>query len=715
MDQEAEHTSVGDSPSDSPLSPNCSTLTNDNKGDSAAGHTSVGDSPTASPPSPNCPTLTQTPENDNKWDSGQGQLGLLTPLDPGLISATTILPPSQSANHSSNPQQRAKKLRKRTALFKSPKGGSEAAHVITNHKLKDRVKTLEHDLIEVRELLEFYKSTLQSSMLDNYQKVKNEAKIIAKDNHDETTYRCDILEDKVEALENNETRQQQIIQSLKSRISCLEKRNKQLETSGYAYALSNHPNSPTVNHASHDPERPDLTQSGLSDNGPYHARSRSGQHDRDPERPDLPKSGPSDDGPYYARSRSDQHDRDPKRLDLPKSGPSDDGPSHDRSRSDQQVNNDNRTPTPAPLAPSQPSVATPTRSDDSMRHGGREEARRVETGVTPGQVTDTDTVTVTIEPDGETNALLIGDSVIRGINPNKNSTDLKWQTIVTPGCRPKHIRDCLNNKNPNSEILEVTLHVGANNTKQDTISMKEWSETLKSLLFAFPLAHITASAIVPSKGKDQMHQNIQTSNTNLKKTCTRLGITYIEHNQIFQAPSGAPKLALYRDKYHPSRKGTALLAINLFGENVTSMSNRNTQSQTHHTEQNNHHTPPYMRDMSPPSIPNNMQQQTQVDQNSNRTITIDRSQTLLPTAPPSTHPQPHPRPHPHPHPHPQPHPHHFPHPHPHPHPSGYYIPQHPLFHYPQNNTMLRPLPQFISNEPISPFPQYHTHPGFLAY
>ena len=632
----------------------------------AAGHTSEGDSPSDSPFPPNRPILSHTPDNDNSGrESDNGQLGLLTPLDPKIISTTTILPPSESVNPSLTPSKKAKKLRKRTALFKSPKR-SDAALVITNHKLKDRVSTLEHDLVEVRELLEFYKNTIQSDILDSFQKVKNEAKIIARDNHDETTDRCDTLEDKVEELENSDSRQQQIIKSLKSRISYLEKQNK-LDTCGCTCActLPKQPSSPTERHAPHDrnPERPVLTQSGPSGDGPRHARSGSGDHVNNNDDPDRP-----DTQPQYS-------------------------PTTDSS------------PPPATDSSPSPSATSPsTATRDSLRQEGqgRDGAKSGHAdhgGITaraPTSQTQTETrkqtVNVSIEPEVDTNALLIGDSVIRGINPDKsNNSDLKWQSFVIPGCRPQHIRNYLDNSTPNPNIQEVTLHVGVNNTKEEMISIKEWSDTFKTVMYAYPVAHITASAILPSKGKDQMHQNIQASNTNLKKTCTRLGITLVEHNHTFQAPSGAPKLALYRDKYHPSRKGTALLAINLFGECNTNTKNRNIQIQN-----SEHNNPiPLNNQQNYPPLPqssqhtmdnrtatNGMQQQINSHTTPHTTSEVQNTRAL-PFAPP-----------------PLPtHPYHNP----------FYLPQEqllPRHFYMNENTSLRPMPQFFAPQPSNPFSHY---------
>ena len=48
--------------------------------------------------------------------------------------------------------------------------------------------------------------------------------------------------------------------------------------------------------------------------------------------------------------------------------------------------------------------------------------------------------------------------------------------------------------------------------------------------------------------------------------CGRNGVKYINHDELFIAPSGAPRLALYQDTLYPSPKDTAQLAKKLFNK-----------------------------------------------------------------------------------------------------------------------------------------------------
>ena len=510
-----------------------------------------GDSPTDSPFPPNVPIEDKLSSPDLTSDNSQpldSQLGLLTPLDQSKLVSVTLVPTSNNEHPGDDAtdttptsQQKSKKLRKRTVLFKSPK--ATATQALTTRKLKDRVTHLEYAIKDIYEVIDTEKNKLTSNMLDQTVQTKNSLKVIINEKHNNMVFKCDTLENKVEVLEQNQDRLSDIIKALKERVSDLEKDNAKLKLCIESLETSTHTNvlksdceltSATPATPAVAPRRATTQTSGGFERHVGQSGVASGH--MDDQASTLSPSANQAPSPV----QHDMHDGTGDRSSVPSPSPG-----------VAQGQTDHRTATPVP--PTGPHTATRTSSDgpdDFVRHEGRGAAgvasgqtdlrtvtpvpstgphadtraprdgpvarvEQDEAGVTSGHRTNT--VTVTIEPDSDTNALLIGDSVIRGINPNKNRTDLNWKTIVTPGCRPKHIRDCLEQKNPNSDISEVILHVGVNNTKQDSISMKEWSDTLKSLMFVYPLAHITASAIVPSKGKDQMHQNIQTSNTNLKK------------------------------------------------------------------------------------------------------------------------------------------------------------------------------------------------------
>ncbi|KAL8602024.1 hypothetical protein ACOMHN_008515 [Nucella lapillus] len=79
----------------------------------------------------------------------------------------------------------------------------------------------------------------------------------------------------------------------------------------------------------------------------------------------------------------------------------------------------------------------------------------------------------------------------------------------------------------------------------------------------FPSSTLALSSIIPAKGRHNLNNAIAPSNSNLHKACQLLDVAIIDNTSSFVAPSGAPRLALYRDPFHPSVQGTAKLAVSM--------------------------------------------------------------------------------------------------------------------------------------------------------
>lgn len=171
----------------------------------------------------------------------------------------------------------------------------------------------------------------------------------------------------------------------------------------------------------------------------------------------------------------------------------------------------------------------------------------------------------TIAPD--VTHLLLGDSVIRGINMRRSAaaTDTTDKVCV-PGARVSDLTTWLRKQQPTAVTTDVTCHVGINDCKESVVTAGAWKALFSQCHRVFPHAALTASSILPTKGRlGDTHKTVALSNANLRATCKQLGVRYIDHTTTFTAQSGAPKLNLYKDPFHPSPKGTARLAENLFG------------------------------------------------------------------------------------------------------------------------------------------------------
>ncbi|KAL8614406.1 hypothetical protein ACOMHN_007744 [Nucella lapillus] len=49
----------------------------------------------------------------------------------------------------------------------------------------------------------------------------------------------------------------------------------------------------------------------------------------------------------------------------------------------------------------------------------------------------------------------------------------------------------------------------------------------------------------------------------MHKACQLFDVAIIDNTSSFVAPLGAPRIALYRDPFHPSVQGTAKLAVSM--------------------------------------------------------------------------------------------------------------------------------------------------------
>ena len=162
--------------------------------------------------------------------------------------------------------------------------------------------------------------------------------------------------------------------------------------------------------------------------------------------------------------------------------------------------------------------------------------------------------------------LLLGDSVIRGIDMRRSApaADIT-QKVCVPGVKVSDLTAWLRDQQPSAVMTHVTCHVGINDCKDTVVTATAWKAFLHQCKKTFPHASLTASSIVPPKGQQGgIHKNASVSNTHLRAVCKQLRVRCVDHTPTFTAPSGAPKLALYKDPLHPSPKGTARLAENLF-------------------------------------------------------------------------------------------------------------------------------------------------------
>ncbi len=155
--------------------------------------------------------------------------------------------------------------------------------------------------------------------------------------------------------------------------------------------------------------------------------------------------------------------------------------------------------------------------------------------------------------------LLVGDSVTRYINPRKLAPRYeRLFKICVPGMTVEDLHVWLLSLSVNTKLKDVIFHVGVNSCPSGPVSFDTWSSLASLAHQVFPEARVSFSSIVPAKGKHQFNNCILPSNRNLKATCDRFKLHFIDHQPTFAAD-----IHLYSDIIHPNPKGTIHIAENI--------------------------------------------------------------------------------------------------------------------------------------------------------
>ena len=507
-----------------------------------------------SPLPPNCPLPPSDSESSPvcETDNNPYLNILMTPMDDGLLKATaaTIVRPKPQSNPSTpqtrkSPHTKAKKLRKRTQLFNSP--------TVLEYKL--RVAKLEREVTFFKDYIEEVKDDCQVEILNACERTKNGLSTKFKEKIDEHDSYIESLHNRINALENSEkSLTKQVIPSLKGRITALEKENNKLSEKVCKLEIQNREYSNLLENSAQNlnDSTPDNSDQGVRNHTcPDIAdspRSSSGHSDHEPpaeitrhvgsdsSRPEMTPSAPNlvGNAPVDSRQRVNFH----VQSQLT-------GSSHNNDVTAQTGNL-------IPEVTSPISGDSPTRMHDRNRHDTDSKHERQRP--------------LNFDINVNTTHVLIGDSTIKGINPQKSTPrHTQWTKTCIGGLQTTELPDLLPGTINYPEVKEVYLHTGVSDSKRGPLSTKACSDSLKHLMYKFPSAKINVSSIIPTKGRDSLSESVKESNTNMKSACNKLNIKFVDNETVFLSRNGAPKIALYNDKIHPSRKGTAVLANNIFG------------------------------------------------------------------------------------------------------------------------------------------------------
>ena len=152
--------------------------------------------------------------------------------------------------------------------------------------------------------------------------------------------------------------------------------------------------------------------------------------------------------------------------------------------------------------------------------------------------------------------VIIGDSIIKHINPQKlSSKTVKKYTFL--GKTADEISSPIESMKTGIHPSHVIIHAGTNdipvqNSNECTTNIEKLAGKAKS---KFPIAKIGLSGLTLRQDVD-VNDKINQTNENIRNLCTEQGYTFIDNGNI--DPSG-----LNNSKLHLNAKGTAYLAVNL--------------------------------------------------------------------------------------------------------------------------------------------------------
>nr|KAG5693913.1 hypothetical protein BaRGS_014354 [Batillaria attramentaria] len=173
----------------------------------------------------------------------------------------------------------------------------------------------------------------------------------------------------------------------------------------------------------------------------------------------------------------------------------------------------------------------------------------------------------------KTETVILGDSVVRGLNENKMAVSTeKTQVISISGLDRAGLIQRLNGTEPNTKVKTVVVHVGINDCKRGRVLAKTaWRGVINSTKRCFPQATIFMSSVLPYNDNHH-HYAVSISDTNscLSDVCTSMKAHFIDHDTSYFTQTDELKTGLYKtnDAIHPNK--TENFNVVIFSESTNS-------------------------------------------------------------------------------------------------------------------------------------------------
>jgi hypothetical protein len=180
-------------------------------------------------------------------------------------------------------------------------------------------------------------------------------------------------------------------------------------------------------------------------------------------------------------------------------------------------------------------------------------------------VEKTDWPSFLLRPNTET--LIIGDSIVKGLHENKMSVENEHaQVISIPGMGHKKLLEKLKALTPVKTVTTVVLHVGIIDcTKGYKIGMKAWCGVIQQLHYSFPNAVIKMSSILPyNQHNPHIASCIHDTNRSMEEACKQQpDVDFINNDNAFYTRAGDLKTGWMKDAIHVNERGASGLAIQI--------------------------------------------------------------------------------------------------------------------------------------------------------
>lgn len=159
-----------------------------------------------------------------------------------------------------------------------------------------------------------------------------------------------------------------------------------------------------------------------------------------------------------------------------------------------------------------------------------------------------------METDKPKKTLLIGSSILQGVNTNGLGKHVQVKTVG--GAKIADIENII--KKDNNSYDSIVLQVGTNDhEKQIPVIMDHYGKLVDSIHANSSQAEIIVSALTPRMCSAYAERKIKTINQELKKLSKEKDVNFVQHPNLYSGHDRIKRDLLVGDGLHLSKTGTS--------------------------------------------------------------------------------------------------------------------------------------------------------------